>query len=186
MSPAGDDAIEPVEITGRYARRFKDLSGAQLPGQKKRKAKKGKHGQAATPTVHFTRDPIDTNTIPYKDKGREKQRQQLLKKQAGAAALSARKGAKGSSKRKRLAAAQEETEAAAAAAAAAIAATQDDDIGAQPSTRHAHVLLQCLGGVRSGGDQWCVCLRSAALTPSCCGCDRTICRRRQKWRTNFQ
>ena len=57
--------------------KFKDLTAGN---DKKAKRKRGSKGGApVVPTVEFTRDPIDTNTIPYRDKQRERQRLAGLK-----------------------------------------------------------------------------------------------------------
>lgn len=52
--------------------KFKDLAANQSAGSSK--AKKG-----SLPEILFVRDPIDTHTIKYKDRAREKQRQKKLK-----------------------------------------------------------------------------------------------------------
>ena len=71
--------------------KFKDLSRASTDEKKSKKKKRGgkPDSKEILPVINFTRDPIDTNTIPYKDKQRERQRKAMLKQKAEA------EGAKG-------------------------------------------------------------------------------------------
>eukprot|EP01043_Picozoa_sp_COSAG02_P029544 COSAG02_NODE_1842_length_10700_cov_148.785869_8_plen_818_part_00 len=70
--------------------KFKDISGSgdgntsknRSKGKKKKQRSDvtgAKEGAPALPDIDFVRDPIDTNSIPYKDKQRERHRQSQLK-----------------------------------------------------------------------------------------------------------
>ena len=82
------EAVDVGELAASFALlrmprlKFKDLSVYEGNMRKGKKTKRRK-GAVEVPSLNFIRDPIDTNTIAYKDKHRERQRQQKLQSQRG-------------------------------------------------------------------------------------------------------